>query len=202
MKSHLVSVLVVALALFNSADSLPDEIEHLPGVNFNLTFKQYSGYLDGGLGRKLFYWLVESEVEPQTAPLLLWLNGGPGCSSLGGLFTENGPFRIAFDGKTVTKDEYSWNSFANVLYLESPINVGFSYNSTQLKSEDMYNDDAVANANYNALLDFFTKHDRFKKHNFYITGESYAGVYIPTLTKLILDQQSKNLINLQGLKKC
>ncbi|VDK68119.1 unnamed protein product, partial [Cylicostephanus goldi] len=74
--------------------------------------------------------LVESElVDPATAPLLLWLNGGPGSSSLEGLFFENGPFRIGKDGFTVTSNPYSWNKFANVLYLESPVGVGYSYST-------------------------------------------------------------------------
>lgn len=127
--------------------------------------------------------------------------GGPGASSIGnGAFAENGPFRVKADGKTLEVDKYSWNQLANMLYLESPVNVGFSYNSTPLAEVDMYNDAAAIDAKYNALLSFFKKFPQFKKNPFYITGESYGGIYIPLLTRKILDNQRENGINLQG--KC
>lgn len=190
--------LLCFLILATVAVANDDQIEHLPGVNFEVSFKQYAGYLDADKGRKLFYWFVESEADPENDPLVLWLNGGPGCSSIDGLLTENGPFRIHFDGKTVVKDDFSWNAFANVLYVEGPVNVGFSYNSTDLDPKEMYNDDAMADSNYHAIVDFFRKFPQFKSHKFYITGESYAGIYIPTLTRKILEYQSTNGINLQG----
>lgn len=126
-------------------------------------------------------------------------SGGPGASSIGnGLFAENGPFRVKADGKTLEHDKYSWNQFTNLLYIESPVNVGFSYNSTQLAKEDMYNDKATTEAKYNALLSFFKKYPHLKKNQFYITGESYGGMYIPLLTRKILENQTQNGINLQG----
>ncbi|PIO55419.1 serine carboxypeptidase [Teladorsagia circumcincta] len=78
-------------------------------------------------------------VDPAQAPLLLWLNGGPGSSSLEGLFLENGPFRIGKDGKTITRNPYAWNQFANVLYLESPVGVGYSYSTDG--NQPQYSDD-------------------------------------------------------------
>lgn len=127
------------------------------------------------------------------------LLGGPGASSIGdGAFTENGPFRVKADGKTLEHDKYSWNQFANMLYIESPINVGFSYNSTHLPEVDMYNDEATVDAKYNALLSFFKKYPHLKNNPFYITGESYGGVYIPLLTRSILNNKKQNGINLQG----
>lgn len=112
---------------------------------------------------------------------MLWLNGGPGCSSLIGFFTENGPFYYADDTTTkMSINPYAWNKNANVLYLESPGTVGFS------KANDFYaiqNDTTVAKNNLIALIQFFTKYSRFKGNDFYIAGESYAGIYIPRLAK-------------------
>ncbi|KAF5185086.1 Serine carboxypeptidase-like, partial [Thalictrum thalictroides] len=99
-----------------------DKIDSLPGQP-NVKFKQYSGYVtvDGQAGRALFYYFVESSVKPSTKPLVLWLNGGPGCSSIGaGAMAELGPFRVKKDGKTLKRNQYSWNKKANILFLESP----------------------------------------------------------------------------------
>jgi cathepsin A (carboxypeptidase C) len=103
-----------------------DEIHDLPGLESKPKFRQYCGYLNASEDRKLHYWFVESQSHPKTDPVILWLNGGPGCSSLEGLFTENGPFRVTEDGKNLTFDQFSWNTVANVWKhrLESDILIG------------------------------------------------------------------------------
>nr|CAH8855594.1 unnamed protein product [Trichobilharzia regenti] len=104
-----------------------DRIDFLPGVWPMPYFIQYSGYLHGSTSNiRLHYWLVEAKVNPKGFPLLLWLNGGPGCSSMEGIFSENGPYNV-LEGIKVAQNFYSWNNFANVLYLEAPAGVGFSY---------------------------------------------------------------------------
>ena len=199
MAVTLTTFLLIVLGLVSQCSALAkDEIKQLPGLSASVPFKQFSGYLDGAKGRHLFYWFVESEKNASTNPVVLWLNGGPGCSSIEGLMTENGPFRVKADGKSLEQDPYSWNKLSNVLYLESPVNVGFSYNSTKMADADMYSDEATIDAKYHALLDFFEKYPQLKKNKFYITGESYAGIYIPLLTRKILDNQKQNGINLQG----
>ncbi|KAJ6705182.1 SERINE PROTEASE FAMILY S10 SERINE CARBOXYPEPTIDASE [Salix purpurea] len=90
----------------------------------------YSGYVtvDEKNEKALFYYFAEAELDCVSKPLVLWLNGGPGCSSLGvGAFSENGPFRPS--GEVLVKNQYSWNREANMLYLETPIGVGFSYSA-------------------------------------------------------------------------
>ncbi len=80
---------------------------------------------------------------------------------------------------------YSWNLNANVLYLESPAGVGFSYGKT---ADDLIaNDTTTARDNLVAMRMFFDKFPQFRRNDFYISGESYAGIYIPTLAKAILD---------------
>lgn len=110
-----------------------DRITNLPGYSGKDTM--YSGYLpvDAAAGRNLFYWFVESRNSPSTDPLILWMNGGPGCSSLGGgLFSELGPFfpNPNDEGVTLVNNPYSWVNVANVIFLESPAGVGFSYSDT------------------------------------------------------------------------
>ena len=76
--------------------------------------------VDGG---NLFYLMFDSRTSPSTDPLLIWLNGGPGCSSLIGAFTENGPYNVKFNSTgipmlSLEKNNYSWNQNANLLYLD------------------------------------------------------------------------------------
>lgn len=161
-----------------------DEIKSLPGLDEAINFRQYSGYLHADKkGKKFFhYWFTESQNDPSKDPVLLWLNGGPGCSSLGGLFTELGPFEVDKDGKTVHLREKSWNKMANVLFLESPAGVGFSYSK---KLNNIYSDDSTARENHLALRSFFAKFPHYKNNSLYLSGESYAGVYLPTLGVLV-----------------
>ncbi|KAK6021773.1 serine carboxypeptidase [Ostertagia ostertagi] len=110
--------------------AVADMITNLPGLTFNVTFRQFSGYLTAPLypNNHLFYWFMESQNDPVNDPVVLWLNGGPGCSSLGGLLEELGPFHNNNDnGTTLFENVYSWNKMANVLFLEAPVGVGFSY---------------------------------------------------------------------------
>ncbi|XP_046842840.1 lysosomal protective protein-like [Xenia sp. Carnegie-2017] len=177
-----------------SVEANKDVISSLPGLPYIPVFQQYSGYLSASGGRKFHYWFVESQGNPQTDPVVLWLNGGPGCSSMVGLLSEHGPFLVNPDGKTLRYNPHSWNKVANMLYLESPAGVGFSY----LDSEDYAtNDTAVAADNYAALEDFFNKYPHFADNPFYITGEGYAGVYVATLSSHILGAVNKT-INLKG----
>lgn len=135
-----VSFIVLCLCLLHSAAATTSradaQLNSLPGQNFQANFNQYSGYItvDAAHGRNLFYWFQESQGNPATDPLVLWLNGGPGCSSIGaGALEENGAFRpLGLPNGTVglQSDFYSWNKLANVIYLDSPSGVGYSYSET------------------------------------------------------------------------
>ncbi|CAG2177660.1 unnamed protein product, partial [Oppiella nova] len=101
-----------------------DEITSLPGLSKPIKFKQYSGYLNASKGRHHFYWFVESETDPASAPVVLWLTGGPACSSLFAMMTENGPFSANEDGVTLSSREHAWNTVANMVFMESPVSTG------------------------------------------------------------------------------
>lgn len=91
---------------------MKDKIISLPGQPPHLNFSQFSGYVtvDSAAGRALFYWLTKSPSPSETKPLVLWLNGGPGCSSIAyGASEEVGPFRVNPDGKTLRLNLYAWN---------------------------------------------------------------------------------------------
>jgi len=181
-----ISLMLLTGSSFASND---DQIKSLPGLAVMTSYKQYSGYLDASDTKRFHYWFVESQSSPADDPLVLWLNGGPGCSSLDGLLSENGPLLINNDGETLTNNPYSWNKQTNVLYLESPAGVGYSYDT---EGNTKTGDDEVAQNNLNALLHFMKKFPQFAKNDFFITGESYAGVYLPTLAVKLLDNKSFN----------
>ncbi|WKX93409.1 hypothetical protein Q1695_011014 [Nippostrongylus brasiliensis] len=176
------------------------DITYLPGLQFQTNFDTYSGYLNANANGtwQMHYMLTESRSNPATDPLLVWFNGGPGCSSYVGLFEELGPFYVNFDGQTLYENIYAWNTKANVLYLESPIGVGFSYD-TERDSYSTANDDQTASQNYMALKDFFNRHvllhgvqPQYLNRTFFLSGESYAGVYIPMLSKLLVQGINSN----------
>ena len=163
--------------------------------------------------KNYFYWFFEKrstsllpsssktdDIEP--VPLLIWLNGGPGCSSLLGLLTENGPCLVNSAGDGTTPNPYSWNEAAHVLYLDQPARVGYSYGSVNDSNEIMIAEDA-----YYFIQAFFKSEEgqKYKDSPLYLTGESYAGHYIPAIAHRILEgnenHQQNNLlsINLSGI---
>ncbi|XXG61044.1 hypothetical protein AAC387_Pa04g2797 [Persea americana] len=162
----------------------------LPGQPSSVKFKQYSGYItvDELNQRRLFYYFAESVPDPSTKPLLLWLNGGPGCSSLGfGAMLEIGPFGVKPDGKTLYHRLNSWNKAANTLFIESPAGVGFSYSNTT-SDYDSSGDKRTAKDSYTFLVNWFKRFPHYKNRDFYIAGESYAGFYIPELADIVIQQ--------------
>lgn len=183
----------------NFSLSAADKISLLPGQP-QVNFQQFSGYVtvDEKQKKALFYYFVEAEVDPSSKPLVLWLNGGPGCSSLGvGAFSENGPFRPS--GQVLVRNEYSWNREANMLYLESPIGVGFSY-STDSSLYEGVSDSVTAMDNLAFLHKWLIKFPQYRNRSLFIAGESYAGHYIPQLAELMLRFNKKEMLfNLKGI---
>ncbi|CAG8494620.1 3824_t:CDS:2 [Cetraspora pellucida] len=170
------------------------------------TVKQYSGYLDAGTKKHFFFWFFESRSNPTKDPIVLWLNGGPGCSSLTGLYFELGPCAVNEEGTDTIFNDYSWNSNASVIFLDQPINVGYSY------GDGVSNSLAAATDVYAFLQIFFKEFPQYANLDFHIAGESYAGHYIPAIaaeinnnnkgtSSWILANQPKDLkhVNLESI---
>ncbi|KAG8704680.1 hypothetical protein FRC11_009667, partial [Ceratobasidium sp. 423] len=123
--------------------------------------------------------------NPDSAPVAIWLNGGPGCSSSAGLFVELGPCMIGENGNT-TVNKWSWNRNVNMLFIDQPAGVGYSYNTGPIMTnssdaaEDMW-----------VLLQLF--YGRFSEYSgeLHIAGESYAGIYIPYIARAIWENNKK-----------
>lgn len=150
--------------------------------------KQYSGYIDLAESDKhFFFWFFEARNNPKDAPTILWLNGGPGCSSMTGLFFELGPSSIDENIKPVRREE-SWNTNANVIFLDQPVNAGYSYS----KTEDVKSTVTAGEDVYAFLELFFTQFPEYAKNGFHIAGESYAGHYIPVFAGEIVKHEDRS----------
>nr|BAJ96919.1 predicted protein [Hordeum vulgare subsp. vulgare] len=167
-----------------------------------------SGYLpvDPSTNSSLFYAFYEASAPlaatPADTPLLLWLQGGPGCSGLVGNFFELGPYLAAPDGASLSRNPFSWNRRFGLLFLDSPLGTGFSAApSPALIPRDQ---PAVAAHILAALQSFFhASPPEFRKRPFFLSGESYAGKYVPAAGAHILAANPtlpvKQRINLRGV---
>ncbi|ESO05294.1 hypothetical protein HELRODRAFT_77890, partial [Helobdella robusta] len=157
----------------------------------------YSGFLtvNKSSDSNMFFWFFPSLNDDPRDPVLLWLQGGPGGSSLFGLFVENGPFGVNEQLKLFER-EYTWNRKYNLLFIDNPVGTGFSF-----ANDDGYarNEDEIATNLYEALLQFFDLFPDLKGNQVYLTGESYAGKYIPTLANKIHTSPKPKKIYLRGV---
>ncbi|CAL1404178.1 unnamed protein product [Linum trigynum] len=163
-------------------------------------FGHYAGYysLPTTKAAKMFYFFFESRVNNSNAPVVIWLTGGPGCASELALFYENGPFQIR-DDMSLQWNDYGWDQASNILYVDQPTGTGFSYTTDD--SDIRHNETGVSNDLYSFLQEFFKGHSKYANNDFYITGESYAGHYIPALASRIYKGNKNNEgihINLKG----
>ncbi|CAI8602072.1 unnamed protein product [Vicia faba] len=164
-------------------------------------FGHYAGYypIQNSHAARMFYFFFESRNCKEEDPVVIWLTGGPGCSSELALFYENGPFKINHNLSLVW-NHYGWDKVSNLLYVDQPTGTGFSY-STDLR-DIRHNEKGVSNDLYDFLQVFFVEHPQYAKNDFFITGESYAGHYIPALGSRIHQGNQANEgihINLKGL---
>ncbi|KAK3846080.1 MAG: serine carboxypeptidase [Linnemannia gamsii] len=177
-------------------------VTNLPGLSPEdaAQIKQYAGHIaiDPAQESNLFFWLVTSRQPQKNPKLVIWLNGGPGCSSADGYFLETGPLRFVDEKLTINKG--GWHEFADVVFLDQPIGTGLSY-STQGNLGSL----KEVTEHFMAFLKAFYKifPDR-AQHELYIAGESYAGTYIPYFGQGILDHNENVPVgelsyNLQGL---
>ena len=187
-------ILILFFVLNNLSQSAHNKVDDL----FNGLYSGdiYSGYLKTKIeGNEYFYLYAPSQNNPSTAPIMLWLNGGPGCSSLFGFLGEVGPVTSDNFEDFFKKNPYSWNLNANLLAIEQPAGVGFSTTSNPYY---LWRDDDTAENLLYAVKDFLNEFN-LKGREFYISGESYAGVYIPFLATHMLEDTSADKVNLKGI---
>ncbi|XP_034030898.1 probable serine carboxypeptidase CPVL [Thalassophryne amazonica] len=169
----------------------------LPGTNV----KSHAGYLtvNQKYNSNLFFWFFPALMPAgDQAPVLLWLQGGPGGTSMFGLFVEHGPY-VVYKNMTVGMRDYAWTKRYSILYIDNPVGTGFSFTDDDRGYAE--NQDDVGRDLYSALVQFFQIFSEYQPNEFYATGESYAGKYVPAISYYIHKNNptAKVKINLKGM---
>ncbi|KAG2980561.1 hypothetical protein PC118_g11121 [Phytophthora cactorum] len=168
-------------------EGVPDDsVLFLPGFGAPRE-KQYAGLVgvNSFNAGKLFYWFFETRAPMQIddrTPLLLWLNGGPGASSMTGLLTEMGPYRLTKERKLIPH-EHSWTNIGHMLFFDQPVGTGYSSVRDDVGHVDTQEEGAEQL--YRGLQGFFRRHPEYKHNPLYVCGESYAGKYAPSVSHYI-----------------
>ncbi|KAF8590899.1 alpha/beta-hydrolase [Ramaria rubella] len=159
----------------------------LPNITFPLT-RSFAGNIPVDRAdhpnNTLFFYAFETSTGSLTTndtdkPWVIWLNGGPGSSSLAGLFLENGPIRIGPDYGASFND-FSWNTAADIVWIDQPVGTGFATADAEGYAVD---EDQVAEDFFNFLENFVHVFPSLSKRPLFIAGESYSGKYIPYIAK-------------------
>ena len=177
-----VALRLASVAAAPAADAVPA----LPGWATPLRSPHYAGYLASTGGKQLHYHLVLSESAPTVDPVVIWMNGGPPCSSQIGLWLEVGPLSEASDGSGLVENSGRWSQNASLLIMEGPVGVGYSYWPGGPSPPWPANDTTTADDFLAALRSFYAAFPELASRDLWITGESYAGVYVPTLARAVL----------------
>jgi len=146
----------------------------------------------------MFFWFFPAASGAGDAPVVLWLQGGPGATSLYSVFNEHGPFTVDEAGRLVPRP-HTWTATHSVLYVDNPVGVGYSF--TGHEAGYSANQTAVAQNLYAVLVQFFALYPEYRDNDFYAVGESYAGKYVPAVSYAIHQNNpgAQVKINLKGL---
>ncbi|CAF0777535.1 unnamed protein product [Adineta steineri] len=181
-----------------------DEARKLSSVELTpYTRQSFSGYLtvNKTCNSNMFFWFFPAQNgnKPDT-PVMLWLQGGPGASSLFALFTEIGPIYIDAN-ENIQLRNVTWNTNYHLLFIDNPVGTGYSFTSDDQGYARSQDD--VARDLYSALTQFFQIYTDYASNPFYVTGESYGGKYVPSITyKIHVENQNPQVkvkINLKGM---
>ncbi|KAL8680006.1 MAG: hypothetical protein Q9186_003772 [Xanthomendoza sp. 1 TL-2023] len=160
--------------------------------------ESYAGLLPNGPSgnSSLFFWFFPAPLQnPKVGETItIWLNGGPGCSSLGGLLLENGPFLWQPGTYEPIKNPYAWNLLTNMVWVDQPAGTGYSPGPPSVNNEI-----DVANQ-FNDFWKNFVTTFNLQDYSVYITGESYAGQYIPYIAEDMLNRSDPTYYNLKGIQ--
>lgn len=202
---NLISFLILSLLLLPAAyadKTAADYYVHsLPGAPDGPLLKMHAGHVEINHEHNgnLFFWHYANRHIANRARTVIWLNGGPGCSSEDGALMEIGPYRVREGGK-LEYNEGSWDEFANLLFVDNPVGTGFSYVNTDSYVHELAE---MADQFIVFLEKWFTIFPEYVKDDLFIAGESYAGQHIPYIARAIMDRNNKagtkEKWNLQGL---
>ncbi|KAK8024491.1 hypothetical protein PG993_012557 [Apiospora rasikravindrae] len=168
----------------------------IPDVDFDVG-ESYSGLLsiteDLNAAEKLFFWFFPSTNQAAEKEITIWLNGGPGCSSLEGLIQENGPFLWQYGTYKPVPNPWSWHHLTNIVYIEQPVGTGFATGNATITDEEELA--AQFLGFWRNFVDLFA----LQGYKVYVTGESYAGMYCPYIASAMLDARDETYYNVSGM---
>ncbi|KAL1863049.1 hypothetical protein Daus18300_008205 [Diaporthe australafricana] len=150
------------------------------------------------MDNQLFFWFFPSDNPLASNEITVWMNGGPGCSSLEGLLQENGPFLWQPGTYSPQPNPFSWTNLTNMVWIDQPIGTGLSssYPGDPLL---VTTEDDVATQFAGFWKNFVDTFD-MQRFDIYLTGESYAGMYVPYIANLFLDQNDTSYYNVKGIQ--
>nr|GLL30171.1 serine carboxypeptidase-like 18 isoform X2 [Ipomoea trifida] len=203
------SVVVLWFCSSHHVTATGSKVEYLPGVQPEgpLPFQLETGYIGVGESEdiQLFYYFVKSESNPSIDPIVLWISGGPGCSSFVAMMQELGP--LLFDTPndiwttlpTLSLNPYSWTKVASFIFLDLPVRTGFSY----VKSSKNYTVSDVETSYHAAefIRKWLEDHFQYQSNSFYVGGDSNSGFTVPMAVQAIsygIDARLKPRVNLKG----
>lgn len=169
----------------------------IPDVHFDIG-ESYAGLLpisDKANASELFFWFVPSANELAGDEILIWLNGGPGCSSMEGFLQENGPFLWQYGTYLPVKNNWAWSNLTNVVWVEQPAGTGFSHVGSEGAPENEEESAAQFLGFFKNFVDTFGLHGR----KIYITGESYAGYYVPYIADAMHNASDSTYYNVDSI---
>ncbi|KAI0108162.1 alpha/beta-hydrolase [Daldinia grandis] len=176
-------------------------VHSLPGVPEGDMIKMHAGHVEitPEHNGNIFFWHFQNQHIANRQRTVIWLNGGPGCSSEDGALMEIGPYRLK-DENTLQYNNGSWNEFANLLFVDNPVGTGYSYVDTNSFVQNL---DDMASQFVTFLEKWYNLFPEYEHDDLYIAGESFAGQHIPYIAKAILERnklpQTQTPWNLKGL---
>lgn len=147
-------------------------------------------------GNALFFWLFEAEDTAHDDNLIIWFNGGPGCSSLLGMTGGSGPVSFIGNSTQLVSNPYSWSKLGHLLFVDQPAGTGLSTASVPYPVSD---NSRVTSDFYAWLRSFFAHFPHLMSKRVHMIGESYAGIYIPYFARQIIRDNATLPINLQSV---
>jgi len=171
-------------------------VKDLPGNVWKIG--SYAGFMQTDSTKSMFWWYFPPMNKNASAPLLIWLQGGPGGASTFGLFSEIGPFSLEKDYTTLSLvlKEYTWGQHYHLLFIDNPVGAGFSHTTDEANGYCKNTKECVADNLFNATVQFYTAFPELVKNELYITGESYGGHYVPAFGAKILKMKEAGLYDL------
>ncbi|CAI6333565.1 unnamed protein product [Periconia digitata] len=168
----------------------------IPEVNFDIG-ESYAGLVPisdkANETSELYFWFFPSKNEEASDEITIWLNGGPGCSSLEGFLQENGPISWQYGTAHPVYNPWNWATLTNMVWVEQPVGTGFSKGNSSATSEEEIAEE------FAGFWKNFIQTFGLENRKVYIAGESYAGKYVPYIADAMLNKEDPEFYDVKGI---